>query len=329
MNNRVGQRRGADGDFGTPEQEIPGTPVDGQLWESCMTINDHWGYAVYDNNYKSAATLTRNLIGIASNSGDYLLNVGPTDAGVIPQSSVDRLRGMGTWVSTNGAAVFGAGFTGLVAKPSWGVVSRAGNRLYASVYSWSSVLHLTRLAPFTVTRATVLATGAPVSVMASGDGYDLRPPGAAPDPIASVIALDIVPRLGHPPATAPACARSTSPTRRSAVHLSPGSSQRSTSTGGSPALPPPRSPPTTSPPAGPAPSNHHPHRRLPLLDPPPAHRKWRRSVSETVLVEPEHRATNRAILAAAPRPAPERLRPGNNLQRRLVGQLRPHPSVHN
>jgi alpha-L-fucosidase len=202
VDNRVGARRTSDGDFGTPEQEIPGTPVDAQLWESCMTVNDHWGYAVYDNNYKSSTTLTRNLIGIASNSGNYLLNVGPTDTGVIPATAVDRLRGMGTWLSANGAAVYGAGFTGLVAKPSWGVVSRTGNRLYASVYSWpgaGAALHLSRLAPFTITRATVLATGAAVPFTAAGDGYDLRPAGAAPDPIASVIALDIAPSAPTPP----------------------------------------------------------------------------------------------------------------------------------
>lgn len=203
IDNRVGHRRTADGDFGTPEQEIPGTPVDGQLWESCMTINDHWGYAVYDNNWKSATTLTRNLIGIASNGGNYLLNVGPTDTGVIPQPSVDRLRGMGQWLSANGAAVYGAGHTGLVAKPSWGVVSRSGNRLYASVYGWptgGAPLHLSVRAPFTVTRATVLATGAAVPVTGSPhDGYDLRPSGPAPNSIASVIAIDIVPRTPAPP----------------------------------------------------------------------------------------------------------------------------------
>ncbi|MFC4591065.1 alpha-L-fucosidase [Sphaerisporangium corydalis] len=196
VNNRVGTRGIADGDFGTPEQEIPATPADGQLWESCMTVNDHWGFAAYDTNYKSSATLTRNLVGIAASSGNYLLNVGPDERGVIPSTAVSRLAGVGTWLNTNGAAVYGAGYTGLVSKPSWGVVSRNGNRLYASVYNWPSSgtpLHLTARAPFTITGARVLANGAAVSVTASGDGYDLRPSGSAPDSTASVIALDITP----------------------------------------------------------------------------------------------------------------------------------------
>ncbi|MEU6788714.1 alpha-L-fucosidase [Nonomuraea angiospora] len=204
VNNRVAKRGVSDGDYGTPEQEIPAIPTDGQLWESCMTINDHWGYAAYDANYKSTGDLTRNLVGISANSGNYLLNVGPDDKGVIPQPQLDRLKGMGDWLRANGPAVYGASYTGLVAKPSWGVVSRNGNKLYASVYTWpasGAALHLTAKSPFTVTGARVPATGVAVSVTASGDGYDLRPTGAAPDPIASVIELDVTPAPAYPVGT--------------------------------------------------------------------------------------------------------------------------------
>ncbi|MET9250338.1 hypothetical protein [Nonomuraea sp. NPDC003709] len=84
------------------------------------------------------------------------------------------------------------------------MVSRNGNKLYASVYTWPAsgpALHLTAKSPFTVTGARMLATGVAVSVTASGDGYDLRPTGSAPDPIASVIELDITPPPAHPVGT--------------------------------------------------------------------------------------------------------------------------------
>ncbi|MCA8967931.1 MAG: alpha-L-fucosidase, partial [Planctomycetes bacterium] len=66
VNNRVGAgregmagltRQGAfAGDFGTPEQEVPATGIPGVDWESCMTMNDHWGYNAFDTRWKSATT---------------------------------------------------------------------------------------------------------------------------------------------------------------------------------------------------------------------------------------------------------------------------------
>ncbi|MFD5696470.1 alpha-L-fucosidase [Streptomyces lasiicapitis] len=81
INNRVGKRRVTDGDYGTPEQEIPAAPADGQLWESCMTLNGTWGYTRHDQNWKSATDLTRNLLTTSSRSGNYLLNIGPDSLG--------------------------------------------------------------------------------------------------------------------------------------------------------------------------------------------------------------------------------------------------------
>ena len=116
VNNRVGQdRKGIAGttdgqervgDYGTPEQTIPangfGPGVD---WETCMTMNDTWGYKRQDQNWKSTQTLIRNLVDIASKGGNYLLNVGPTSEGLIPEASVERLNEIGQWMSVNGEAI--------------------------------------------------------------------------------------------------------------------------------------------------------------------------------------------------------------------------------
>jgi len=63
-----------------------------------MTMNDTWGYKSWDHNWKSGELLIRNLIDIASKGGNYLLNVGPTSEGEIPQPSVERLKQVGAWV---------------------------------------------------------------------------------------------------------------------------------------------------------------------------------------------------------------------------------------
>jgi len=95
------------GDFGTPEQEIlEGTST--LDWESCMTMNDSWGYKAADERWKSAETLIHNLVDIAAKGGNYLLNVGPTAEGLIPEPSVERLAEIGEWMRVNGEAVYGS-----------------------------------------------------------------------------------------------------------------------------------------------------------------------------------------------------------------------------
>ena len=83
------------GDFGTPEQEIlEGTST--MDWESCMTMNDTWGFKSFDENWKSSKTLIHNLIDITAKGGNYLLNIGPTAEGQIPNPSQERLANMGS-----------------------------------------------------------------------------------------------------------------------------------------------------------------------------------------------------------------------------------------
>jgi len=93
------------GDFGTPEQEILDA-TSALDWESCMTMNDTWGFKQSDHNWKSAELLIHNLIDIAAKGGNYLLNVGPTADGEIPEPSVARLQQMGEWLRVNGEAIY-------------------------------------------------------------------------------------------------------------------------------------------------------------------------------------------------------------------------------
>jgi len=101
-NNRLGGGYG--GDLSTPEQHIPATGIPGRDWETCMTMNNTWGFKSYDHNWKSTETLIRNLVDIASKGGNYLLNVGPTSLGEIPQPSIERLKEIGKWMKVNGSS---------------------------------------------------------------------------------------------------------------------------------------------------------------------------------------------------------------------------------
>ncbi len=117
INNRVDKGRagmqgltkegGFAGDFGTPEQEVPAGGLPGVDWESCITMNDHWGYCAADKNFKSTEFLIHQLVEITSKGGNYLLNIGPTSEGLFPPESVERLAGMGKWMRVNGEAIYG------------------------------------------------------------------------------------------------------------------------------------------------------------------------------------------------------------------------------
>ncbi|WP_276500748.1 alpha-L-fucosidase [Terrimonas pollutisoli] len=114
INNRIGKGRNgmqgmskgkSAGDFGTPEQEILDTKSDLD-WESCMTMNDHWGYNKNDHNWKTTNQLIWNLVDVVAKGGNYLLNVGPTREGVFPDVSIDRLREIGEWTKINSEAIY-------------------------------------------------------------------------------------------------------------------------------------------------------------------------------------------------------------------------------
>lgn len=150
------------GDYSTPEQTIPESGLPGVDWETCMTMNGHWGWNAADKSWKSGQTLLRNLIDIASKGGNYLLNIGPTAEGEFPPESMDRLKVMGAWMKANGASIYGTQAT-LIGKPEWGrsTTKRQGRNVtvYLHLFSRSSqVLRLDGMGS-TPTSVKLLGTG--------------------------------------------------------------------------------------------------------------------------------------------------------------------------
>jgi alpha-L-fucosidase len=102
-----------DFDYYTPEICVPNQPqtVKGKevVWETCCTMNDHWGYCQDDFNYKPLTTLTGGLIGCVAQNGNLLLNIGPDAKGRLPEMAVQRLHELADWHGANAEAVSGAG----------------------------------------------------------------------------------------------------------------------------------------------------------------------------------------------------------------------------
>ena len=217
INNRVGAGRldmegltkeGAfGGDFGTPEQQIPATGLPGVDWETCMTMNEHWGYNRADKNFKTAGEMIRMLTDIASKGGNYLLNVGPDANGLFPPESVARLAAIGQWMQVNGAAIYGT-----KASPfrdlSWGrctqKMTAAGSVLYLHIFDWpnNGQLELPGVLN-TPEEAFLLADPGKtkLKILRKGDALVIYLPLKAPDSVNSVVALYLhgKPDLTDPP----------------------------------------------------------------------------------------------------------------------------------
>ena len=209
VNNRIG----LPGDYDTPEQFTPKAiptrkgpklggedlvdhsagsgvpkPEDFRLWETCMTINNTWGYNSNDLKYKSAAQLIRTLIDVASKGGNFLLNVGPTPDGTIQPEFEERLLAIGKWLKVNGDSIYGTTY-GPLQGIGFGRTTQKGKTVYLHVFDWpQGKLQLEGLIA-RVASVTLLDGGKALGFTQQGGRLEIQVPERAPDPVASVLAL--------------------------------------------------------------------------------------------------------------------------------------------
>ncbi|MGJ8643203.1 MAG: alpha-L-fucosidase [Luteolibacter sp.] len=208
VNQRVGNGLG---DYGTPEQTIP-PEASSTPWETCMTLNGHWAYNKADNKWKSAGSLIRNLVDISSKGGNYLLNVGPTGEGIIPQPSVERLSDIGEWLKINGEAIYNCGPTPFgdelgsysetekdskgnpkfINTKVWRATTQPG-KLYIHVLTWPTEPLVIPSVGQIITKAYLLADSAhtPLDFEQSENEVAINLPEKAPDANASVICIEL------------------------------------------------------------------------------------------------------------------------------------------
>jgi alpha-L-fucosidase len=204
INNRVGKGRKSmqgmtkegyfAGDFGTPEQEIPPTGLPGVDWETCMTMNDTWGFKSYDHNWKSVQDLIRKLADIASKGGNFLLNVGPTAEGLIPEASVERLAAIGEWMAKNSESIYGTSASPFERLP-WGRCTAKPGRLYLHVFDWPKNGELQVPMPRNdVQKAYLIAREDRAELLLDGDesgNLIVTVPRRVPDKVDTVIMLEM------------------------------------------------------------------------------------------------------------------------------------------
>jgi len=101
-------RPGVHHDFVTPEYTSL-SEVSEEKWECVRGIGKSFGYNKQEvpDDFLSVPELVRLLVDIVSKNGNLLLNVGPKPGGEIPEVQLDRIKGVGAWLSVNGDAIYG------------------------------------------------------------------------------------------------------------------------------------------------------------------------------------------------------------------------------
>ncbi len=192
-NNRLGG--GYEGDTETPEQFVPATGFPGRNWETCMTMNNTWGFKSKDNDWKSPEVIIRTLIDIVSKGGNYLLNVGPTSEGLVPQPSIERLAEVGKWMKINSEAIYGTTATPFSFLP-WGRCTQKGNKLYLHVFEWPKTGKISIPLLNDIAKAYLLADPKKaLQVEKSKTKNTINLTGNAPDKIASVVVVEFLKTL--------------------------------------------------------------------------------------------------------------------------------------
>jgi alpha-L-fucosidase len=198
LNNRlIAEVTNPSGDFSTPEQYIPPNGLPGRDWETCMTINDTWGYKPHDLNFKSSTTLIRHLVDIVSKGGNYLLNVGPKPDGTIPEALVSRLEDIGDWMDVNSDSIYGTVASPFATTLPWGRVTRKDTgdgttRLFLHIFDWPGSDEIVVPALSTPIRAvSLLAGGTALDYQTGPGGTTIQLPADPIHPAATVLVMEI------------------------------------------------------------------------------------------------------------------------------------------
>ena len=209
-NTLIDGRLGTEGDYRSTGDNVVPPEASSEAWETPATINDTWGFRKDDTNWKSPGQITFKLVDIVSKGGNYLLNVGPTAEGIIPQASQDILRTVGRWLKVNGEAVYGAGrspfgtefgeYTSRDAKDvrgqrlflpetEWRVTTKPG-KLYITFFSEPRAPFEIPAIKNKITRAYRLADRAPVELATQNGKTSFTLERPMLDPMATVVVVE-------------------------------------------------------------------------------------------------------------------------------------------
>ena len=166
------------------EQDVPGENTAGysgengisQLpLETCMTMNNTWGYRITDKNYKSGDEIIRTLVRAAGRNGNLLINVGPRPDGCLPSEAVERLQHLGEWMRQNGESIYGTR-GGIIPPHDWGLTTQKVNTLYVHILRLQDNALFLPLSIKQVNQVRLFSDKSKLRYSASGEGITVLLP---------------------------------------------------------------------------------------------------------------------------------------------------------
>lgn len=184
VNERVCRSFGL-GDFECPERSIPDkNSVPKRPWETCQSMNDAWGYKKsLEKSYYSVSSLIRDLAMVASEGGNYLLNIGPKGNGQMTDGSKKALNGIAKWMKKNSVSIYGVSASPFRKDPAWGTYTRKNKTIYAHVYKWpkKATLLMKRYKNKKIKKITVMGKNKKLKYKIQGNKVTVTVPKKAPD----------------------------------------------------------------------------------------------------------------------------------------------------
>jgi alpha-L-fucosidase len=127
-------------DFQMFEQDLPGENKGGLSFqkpsqlplESCVTMNNSWGFNITDTSYKTPKQLIDLLVKASGYGANLLLNIGPMPNGAVQPEFKDRLAYMGNWLKTYGASIYNTK-GGYIKPQTWGCITQKGDTSFVHV----------------------------------------------------------------------------------------------------------------------------------------------------------------------------------------------------
>ncbi|MGN6354350.1 MAG: alpha-L-fucosidase [Parafilimonas sp.] len=178
-------------DFQMFEQDLPGENKGGLNYqkpselplESCVTMNDSWGFNLTDTSYKTPKQLIDLLVRASGYGANLLLNIGPMPNGKIQPEFLERMAYMGNWIKTYGESIYGTK-GGYMRPQTWGCITQKNDTMFVHVLDNNVTSIKLENFPFKkIAKAYLLKNNAAVQTQLSGGTLTITvSPAAANEP---------------------------------------------------------------------------------------------------------------------------------------------------